>query len=417
MTTSPDPGWTPLPLSPDSRVVYVDPSGSDSLSGFSPATAVRTLPVAAGLLRDKSGDQLHLKAGTAFAGSIYAGWSGRSATDPIVIGRHGDGPRPIIDSGLASGFLRQGSGARSNIAVTGIDFRAGLGCEEAGFSWLGPGANVLIEDCAFTGYAANVSVQADAGGRVSNLRIRRNQILDAMALTTHGGQGIFLNGVDGFLIEENVLDRNAANAPSMYGHNIYITAFNPEQGDYGCTGGIVRGNISTRPASHGIQLRPGGFCTGNLFVRCPIAALIGNDHYPVTGYFAVNVAQQATDINAANPRGWGVETKAGSIAVMDNVFSKKLSREPAGAMILGAGGMQMRNIVCGWPGSPDTPGVFVDPERCVELYMASLGLPATFEAFISRCRANRRGAYDARFSAAAVNQFVRAGFAGAGSGA
>jgi hypothetical protein len=49
-------------------------------------------------------------------------------------------------------------------------------------------------------------------------------------------------------------------------------------------------------------------------------------------------------------------------------------------------------------------------EATIEGYMASLGLTPTKEAFYAGCFANRRGAYDLRFTAPAVNTYIRGKF-------
>ena len=53
---------------------------------------------------------------------------------------------------------------------------------------------------------------------------------------------------------------------------------------------------------------------------------------------------------------------------------------------------------------------FPDPTRSIETYMASLGETATLDAFIAKARAQDRYSWDARFTADAVNDYIRAGF-------
>lgn len=53
---------------------------------------------------------------------------------------------------------------------------------------------------------------------------------------------------------------------------------------------------------------------------------------------------------------------------------------------------------------------FPDPGRGVESYMASLGLPPTLDAFLARARLQDKATWDDRFTAAAVNSYVREGF-------
>ncbi len=53
---------------------------------------------------------------------------------------------------------------------------------------------------------------------------------------------------------------------------------------------------------------------------------------------------------------------------------------------------------------------YPDPDRTTETYMASLGKPGTFAAFLVAVRDQRKGHWDPALTAAAVNDYVRAGF-------
>src|SRR5205085_590382 len=92
------------------------------------------------------------------------------------------------------------------------------------------------------------------GLSLSNVSIRRNVITDAWS--TSKGQGVYAAGIDGLLIEQNVLDHNGWNSsisgavPSVYSHNLYLSARD--------TGVIVRGNIIANAA---IQLNIGSGVT------------------------------------------------------------------------------------------------------------------------------------------------------------
>ena len=64
----------------------------------------------------------------------------------------------------------------------------------------------------------------------------------------------------------------------------------------------------------------------------------------------------------------------------------------------------------GETGSTDTEVTYTDPDRDEITYMTSIGETATFEAFITACRAQRKGAWDTNFTAAVINDYFRAGF-------
>jgi hypothetical protein len=114
--------------------------------------------------------------------------------------------------------------------------------------------------------------------------------------------------VDGLLIEENLFDHNGWNesmpgaGADIYSHNLYIDNDN--------TGVVVRGNIIANASSHGLQLRPGGSVVGNLFVRNSISLSVGGGNNPDPGGVIANVRWNVIldgkDIDAANPRGWGM---------------------------------------------------------------------------------------------------------------
>lgn len=53
---------------------------------------------------------------------------------------------------------------------------------------------------------------------------------------------------------------------------------------------------------------------------------------------------------------------------------------------------------------------FTAPGRDVSTYMASLGMPPTYEAFMAKARQQSKDSWDVRFTASAVNDYVRAGF-------
>ncbi len=54
---------------------------------------------------------------------------------------------------------------------------------------------------------------------------------------------------------------------------------------------------------------------------------------------------------------------------------------------------------------------FPDPTRDIEGYQASIGQPASIDAFIAKCRDQDRFSWDPRFTAGAVNAWIKAGFA------
>ena len=89
-------------------------------------------------------------------------------------------------------------------------------------------------------------------------------------------QGMYISGVDGILIEENLFDHNGWDeqiegaGATMFNHNIYMSTSNPNWDKI-----AVRGNILARASAHGLQLRSGGLVEDNLFVQNAINLNVG----------------------------------------------------------------------------------------------------------------------------------------------
>jgi hypothetical protein len=54
--------------------------------------------------------------------------------------------------------------------------------------------------------------------------------------------------------------------------------------------------------------------------------------------------------------------------------------------------------------------LYLDPNRTIDTYMASLGLSGGYDAFMARADQQSKDNWDPRFTAAAVNNYIRAGF-------
>ena len=346
-----DSGWTTFTESADTRKVYVSPTGNDASSGLSPAQAKRTLAAGIALLRHGYPDWLLLERGGVWHESL-GHWvrSGRSADEPMLVSTYGSAPaRPRLLTGLQHGIHTQGgSGTPPNIdylALVGLEFVADLyaGAHlQVGARMLQPGTSFLIEDCLFRGYGVNLVFQG-FGGRHSDFRLRRSVVVDSWALHSTGhSQGLYAYAVDGLLIEDNVFDHNGwkegvpGAGADMFNHNLYI--------DNGNTGVVVRGNLIANAASHGMQLRPGGVCVNNLFVRNSIALQVGGGNSPdpggVTAEVHQNVILDGKNIDAVQPRGWAMwfaNIVAGHVS--DNVIANNVSGDSP--LALGLDGTQV----------------------------------------------------------------------------
>jgi hypothetical protein len=375
-------GWTTLTRSADTRAVFVSSSAGDDLhDGLTPTTPKRTLAAGIALLRHGYPDWLLLRRGDVWQESLGQ-WkkSGRGQHEPMVVTTYGDGTgRPLLRTGALPGLITHGGGSSPAtidcVAFVGLHFLADGytgGGDCVGAQFLQPGAHLLIEDCKFEGYSTNLVFQG-YGGRHEDFRLRRSVVVDAYAVHAIGGhsQGLYAHAVDGLLIEENVFDHNGWNenvpgaGADIYSHNLYV--------DNGNSDVVVRGNVIANGSSHGLQLRPGGAVINNLFVRNSIAMLVGGGNNPEPGGVQAmvfgNVILDGKDIDAANPRGWGMvfaNIASGTVA-FNVVASNVLGGQPV-AMVLdgdhvgdtsasiGIHGLRIdRNVIYAWDG-----GVYVE---------------------------------------------------------
>jgi hypothetical protein len=510
-------GWTEFEPSADTLQIFVSSaSGSDQADGLSPATAKKTIAAGKALVRHGYPDWLRLKRGDVWPEALGQ-WktSGRSADEPMVVTTYGTArARPLLHTGSGDGLWITGGGGAppviKHVAFVGLHFQAdtftGSG-DCVGARLLLPSIDILIEDCLVEGYATNLVFQG-FGGRHADFRLRRSVIVDAFAI--HGSgvhpQGLYAYAVDGLLIEENVFDHNGWSetvpgaGADIFSHNLYIDNDN--------TGVVVRRNIIANASSHGLQLRPGGQATDNLFVRNSIALSVGGGNNPEPGGVLAevrkNVILDAKDISAGQPRGWGMWF--GNIAaaeVAQNVIANNaLGTQPLGIALDGAyvgdvgpsAGVHnvvlAANIVFDWGWSlvvvgdgqqvtrvtmlandlqdathpaplifhdqPATLGAFssaanrffavllpdpewtqigpvavpinqwtnligdstsvsaqaayADPHRSIASYQASLGKLPSLSAFLAEARKQGAASWRPEYTAANVNQYIRAGF-------
>jgi hypothetical protein len=347
--------------SPDSLHVYVSSSsGSDTYSGFSEDSAKRTLKGAIELLRDGHPDWLHFMQGDTFVEGL-GDWrlSGRSADEPMVVTSYGSaGTRPKFLCRRDPGMSVHNVGVH-DVAFVGLHFHADdpHGVRGTfGVSLLATCTRVLIEDCAITSFLVNLRLQ----GQHHDLKLRRSVITDAFTVTDSHAEGIYVEGVDGLLIEQCVFDHNGWNpdvpgaVATIYRHNVYL------QGN--TSNMIVRGNIIARGGSHGLQARSGGVIRDNVFLGNSINMLIGNNIQnsgAVTATVVGNVILDGRDIVEGDGRGWAAHFQclaSGEIAY--NVAAHQVTgTAPRGYMFdstLGAGvndTMFHDNIAYNW-GAP-----------------------------------------------------------------
>jgi hypothetical protein len=497
-------GFTIFPLGEGARLILISSSeGSDFNDGQ--LRPVRTLQKALSLTRIGVPDRILFKRGDVFlAAQLQASihLAGRSILEPMIFGAYGDQrqPRPI----LQAGFYLGGRTASRFLVFQSLDFYdAGRDPSVPGFDPTrrpadGPGAGIFmltagsylwIEDCAMRFFSSGMALQCGAN-QFHNVIIRRCAFTDAYGAKGHP-QGIYVDGPDNVLIEQNLFDHNGWNdsvkggQKTIFNHNMYL--------QYSKTGEdlayIVRDNISARASSHGCQMRPGGLLENNLFLKNARAAFVASSPSLVRN----NVILDGDDIGSGLPRGQGLEFLNCPIVLAEgNIFAhKKDPRNREQAMAYNplvrdrfsgpSHGEFRNNIVYDWTGeafstaspsadlnlhdnyfqqdglvlielsqwnpqyriidnhyqllhqpqfmigeqrmdfaqwsgktgdnSSTAPVQFVDPGRDISTYSASIGLTETsLEGFLAAARQQRRGHWDDHLTAAAVNDYIRAGF-------
>jgi hypothetical protein len=316
-------GWTVVRPEGDSRVIYVSNSrGNDANSGLSQSAPVKSLAKASSLLRNKTGDQMLLLRGDTWRESLGL-WtkSGRSASEPIVIGAYGTSDkRPTLATGASTAFSAGKTSVPnvSHVAILGLRFYADTRDKGAstyrstagspGVSFTAATDGFLIEGCEIDGYTNNITLHKYFGA-IRNFTIRRSVITDAYKPNDFS-HGFWATGVDGLKLEENVFDRNGWNPAvpgahkTMYNHNVYMKDT--------LSGVVVRGNVISNGSSHGLQARSGGIIENNTFINNPIHLSFGHVNGSpvkpggVTGSVRNNVFLGGGDIGSL-PRGLGIE--------------------------------------------------------------------------------------------------------------
>jgi hypothetical protein len=325
----------------DPVVIHVSSStGVDGQDGLSPETAVKTVRRGQALLRNGQPDRLLLKRGDTFE-ETFGNWnkSGFSPDAPLVIGAYGDGPRPKVVSRETVFNLYGNQALLHDLVISGLHFvAAGRNPDGVDYDPAAPGNNAIrvvrpvhrlsIEDCRFEFFHGNLILTGETNRRLLDVAVRRCVVINAYSTAgAHSGQGLYADKVDGLTIERCVFDHNGWNEkvagaiPNIFRHNIYIS--------HDTSDVKVVGNVIADAASHGMQMRSGGVCEGNLFVGNAIHAFMAGER----SVFRGNVVVGGRDIDAKTPRGMGLMIAAGTGVVEDNLFVQKPATTGAAILV------------------------------------------------------------------------------------
>lgn len=454
-------GWIIFAPDIDTRIIYVSSStGDDNNNGLTPETAVATIAAGKGRLRNGFPDHLLLKSGDAFVDQSfgYLKVSGRSNTAPIVISTYGNGPRPIVETPNTRDAIGIGSlpGQGGNhLVVEGIDFYAytrdpdnasyaGPDTSQTGAIFLNPNAWVMLVANKFRYYSTNIAFNnSDTGVSSSTAVLYRNVITDSWSVTSHS-QGLFVGGVGDLVVEQNIFDHNGwstsipGGGPTVFNRNVYINYNNGTV--------VFIGNISANSSSEGAQVRSGGIIVGNLFVADSAGFSFGenpgttvgpNGPLPVPTITSTtatgNVVLNSADIQSSSgplPRSAGIDVlnaRGSGVQVINNIIAHavgSLVNQHGIFLNTNVTGIRVTNniiydvahpIVDSGDGNvthPNTTNTFgyIDPNRTLETYNASLGGPASVSAFLAEARRQSKYNWRRQFTADEVIKYIRAGF-------
>lgn len=349
-------GWTVVTPSSDTRKIYVSSSsGKDSNSGLSSSSPVKSIGKAYGLLRAGKADWLLLKRGDKFPSLGDWRKGGKSSTEPMLISAYGSGSRPQIQSGTGYGIITYGGNGRriDNLYIQSLSFTPHTynhyngNINTGGIRLLCQGSNILIEDCKIQGYRENITIGA-ADATVTNVKVRRNEIVDAHAASTVGNaQGLYVSAkVNGITIEENVIDHNGwrhgyESDRTFFNHNVYV--YN------GARNVVIRNNLITRAGFYGIKLNAGGTVTNNFFARNSESIYLEG-----SATISDNVITEAVKM-PTKPWAVGINTqKAPSATIRNNLVTQIAASSNTGAagiLLYNGGtftGAVEKNVIYNW---------------------------------------------------------------------
>lgn len=427
----------------DTRTVYVSSSyGLDTNDGLSSDKPKKTISAGVSQLRTGYPDWLLLKRGDVFTTGL-GDWrkSGRSATEPMVVWSYGTGTdRPILKTGVTNAITTQSSSGVPihSMSFVGLHFYAHTrdpnGTEFTGTSggggihWLHGAKNVVFDDLKIESYTTGIAIQDYFLDGVSDVSIVNCVIIDSYCDKNNSqghSSGLYVSSVKGLLVENCVIDHNGWNEivaggyATIFNHNVYVQT--------SCDRVVMRNNIISRASSHGIHFRPGGLCENNLFFRNPINVQMGYTEtadWPdgVTGTIIDNVIQEANDIaptpTGPMPRGWGIYLEAINIkdvTIQENVVAHLATTSGnKSAITKHANAKYLGNVVWDYPVTDVEDGVeFIStgPFYASERKVADYAGASSVDTFYQKVRAQSRDTFDLNYSASAVNNWFRQGFA------
>jgi len=258
-------------LAANATTYYVSPTGSDSNNGTSSSTPWQTI-AKVNSAHFVAGDSVLFQGGQTFTGAPVFSYATNiptsSATTPITVGSYGAGPAKIISNNTGSFSAAITVNGVNGLTIQGLTILGGGGTSPT--TWIGvyilngsgsSKSTVTVNNCDISNFAgttgsqtAEVFVNGDATGKISgeldNINITNNQLHGANGvgskdsngivgfgygeniknvtysgntvynlggLSSNTGGGIVANGVDGGLLQYNIVHDVGGNSTSCGG--------------------------------------------------------------------------------------------------------------------------------------------------------------------------------------------------------
>lgn len=321
-------GWTVLDPNKAEKIIYVSNSigndsnglvyefpsttiGADPFLPANPIQAFQSVEAAISSIEDGEAVWVLLKRGDTFYKTLTP-VTGKSLDQPFLYSSYGTSNQlPLIKTGSNAGVFHC-CDPLEHFWIVGLNFYAqtrdpnsdeyesdagnrGIYLETIRGRKLN---NILVEGNVINYYKENVIQSFNGTGIVTDIKVRRNMFLDGYNVSgeLNNSVGLFVQNVDGFLLEENIFDHNGWLIPSFgnsegqdksngqatqFSHNTYFVDNKNV---------IFRNNSFNRPSSNAtkwvstaIGKTQNILIENNLFNDCEIAISMGSNH-PQTSY-------------------------------------------------------------------------------------------------------------------------------------
>ncbi len=433
---------------------YVSNDGNNSNECSSPLDACKTIAHAVTKMRQGKPDHLYIRAGDKFTDTFERITSGSPGKPSVVTyyveeGYEGEIVRPKVLT--FAWTLSSKKKLKNNVNIIGLHFyhpKSDISHPDfdpansvAKVNLPDGHSHILFEDNVFD----HLEVVVKKG---INIRFRRNIWTGAFSgvssLRSHSKpSNLYVTESDGLLIEQNVLDYGGwhptvLNAgANQYNHHLYLQSTN--KGD----DILVKNNILVRASSHGAQLRAGGTTENNFFARNAVGIFMFGANSKISHSFNNVVSEgysMAKGDNFCSVGGlctgavWaydfsapeGVDQRsfhniASGLAKDDTLaFPTNFKKNIKAVSYVTNDFVEEKFYAYHWTNDTEGDGLYPDPERNLSSYYQKLVVDgivndsdngSSFNKFMDISKTRPPGVWYEHFEAAAVNEYIREGFA------